>query len=227
MPTTSSNYSFQIPVVNGDEDAWGGYVNNTITAIDTLLGGVDNTEFQILNGATITTAELNYVSGVTSAVQTQLNGKQAVVANVSDAEIGHLNGVTSAIQTQLNAKLGPDSNDVVTFTGGIVEDSVTITSSSNAATLNMRDGTNFVHDLTENVTYTFSNPAATGNVSAFTLKVIQNASAKTITWPSSVDWPAATAPTLTATNDGVDLFTFITHDGGTTWYGLVVGQALA
>jgi hypothetical protein len=91
----------------------------------------------------------------------------------------------------------------------------------------MRDGTNFIHDLTENVTYTFSNPAATGNVSAFTLKVIQNASAKAITWPSSVDWPAATAPTLTATNDGVDLFTFITHDGGTTWYGLVVGQALA
>ena len=119
-----------------------------------------------------------------------------------------------------------DANNVVAFSGGITEDSVTITSSSAAATLNMREGTNFLHDLTENVTYTFSNPAASGNASAFTLKVIQDSTARAITWPSSVDWPAATAPTLTATNNGVDMFVFQTIDGGTTWYGFVAGQAL-
>jgi len=37
-------------------------------------------------------------------VKTQLDTKQAVVANVSDTEIGYLDGVTSAIQTQLNTK---------------------------------------------------------------------------------------------------------------------------
>jgi len=119
-----------------------------------------------------------------------------------------------------------DANNVVAFSGGITEDSVTITSSSAAATLNMREGTNFLHDLTENVTYTFSNPAASGNASAFTLKVIQDSTARAITWPSSVDWPAATAPTLTATDNGVDMFVFQTIDGGTTWYGFVAGQAL-
>jgi len=224
MATQTTYYSWNKPAVGGDEDAWGAFLNGNWDSLSTLLGGVDNTEFQILNGATVTTAELNYVSGVTSAVQTQLNAKQAVVANVSDAEIGHLNGVTSAIQTQLNAKLGPDTNDVVTFTGGIVEDSVTITSSSNAATLNMRDGTNFVHDLTENVTYTFTNPASAGNVSAFTLKVIQGSTARTITWPS-VKWAGGAAPTLTATNDAVDYFVFI-YDGA-NWYGFTAGQALA
>tara|TARA_R100001369_G_scaffold25667_1_gene46691 strand:+ start:7215 stop:8087 length:873 start_codon:yes stop_codon:yes gene_type:complete len=119
-----------------------------------------------------------------------------------------------------------DANNVVTFSGGITEDSVTITSSSAAATLDMRLGTNFLHDLTENVTYTFSNPAASGNASAFTLKIIQDSTARAITWPSSVDWPSATAPTLTATNNGVDMFVFQTIDGGTTWYGFVAGQAL-
>ena len=44
------------------------------------------------------------LDGVTSAIQTQLNNKQAVVANVSDTEIGYLDGVTSAIQTQLDTK---------------------------------------------------------------------------------------------------------------------------
>ena len=195
MATQTTYYSWNKPAIGGDEDAWGAFLNGNWDSLSTLLGGVDNTEFQILNGATVTTAELNYVSGV-----------------------------TSAIQTQLNAKLGPDTNDVVTFTGGIVEDSVTVTSSSNAATLNMRDGTNFVHDLTENVTYTFSNPAGVGNVSAFTLKVIQGSTARTITWPS-VKWPGGAAPTLTATNDGVDFFVFI-YDGA-NWYGFTAGQALA
>jgi hypothetical protein len=54
---------------------------------------------------TATATELNYVDGVTSAIQTQLNNKQAIVADVSDTEIGYLNGVTSAIQTQLDAKI--------------------------------------------------------------------------------------------------------------------------
>jgi hypothetical protein len=42
------------------------------------------------------------VAGINSSVQTQLDGKQAVVANVSDTEIGYLDGVTSSIQSQLN-----------------------------------------------------------------------------------------------------------------------------
>jgi hypothetical protein len=53
---------------------------------------------------TVSATELGYLDGVTSAVQTQLNAKQATVTNVDDTEIGYLDGVTSAIQTQLNAK---------------------------------------------------------------------------------------------------------------------------
>jgi hypothetical protein len=52
----------------------------------------------------VTATELGYVDGVTSAIQTQLNAKQAVVSGVDDTEIGYLNGVTSGIQTQLDAK---------------------------------------------------------------------------------------------------------------------------
>ena len=58
----------------------------------------------------------------------------------------------------------------------------------------------------------------------FTLKLV-NGGAFAQTWPASVDWPAATAPTLTAS--GTDVLVFITCDGGTTWYGFVAGLALA
>ena len=63
---------------------------------------------------------------------------------------------------------------------------------------------------------------------AMSLKVVQDsgASGYTVTWPTSVDWPSATAPTLTATASAVDQFVFYTYDGGTTWYGFTAGQAL-
>jgi hypothetical protein len=61
-------------------------------------------ELNILDGATLTTTELNYVDGVTSSIQTQLDGKQAIVSGVSSTEIGYLDGVTSAIQTQIDGK---------------------------------------------------------------------------------------------------------------------------
>jgi len=128
--------------------------------------------------------------------------------------------------TQASGIVTSDANGVVSFDNGTIEEVTTVTSSSNAATINLRDGNLFEHDLTENVTYTFSNPAASGRASSFVLKVIQDSSARTITWPGSVDWPAATAPTLTATNNGVDVFVFFTIDGGTTYYGFVAGQAL-
>ena len=44
-----------------------------------------STEVAILDGATLTTTELNYVDGVTSAIQTQLDAKQA-----SDAQLTEL-----------------------------------------------------------------------------------------------------------------------------------------
>ena len=207
MATQTTHYSFNKPAINGDEDAWGGYLNGNWDTVSTLLGGVDNTEFQILNGATCSTAELNKLAGLTASTA-QLN----------------YNVVTTLGTSEASKVLTSDANNVVTFSGGIVEDSVTITSSSNAATLNMRDGTNFIHDLTENVTYTFSNPAGAGNVTAFTLKVIQGSTARTIPWPS-VQWVGGTAPTLTSTNDAVDSFVFI-YDGA-NWYGFTAGQALA
>lgn len=111
--------------------------------------------------------------------------------------------------------------------GAVTEDAEAITSSSNAATLDLSAATNFTHTLTENVTYTFSNPATSGKASAFTLKVTQDSTARTITWPSSVDWANGNAPTLSDGDGDVDYFVFITTDGGTTYYGFTAGQSLA
>ena len=122
----------------------------------------------------------------------------------------------------------------VDVTGELIVDSynetyAAVTSSSNATAVNCEAGNAFSHTLTENTTFTFSNPPASGTAFSFSIEIIQDGSASgfTVTWPSSVDWPAATAPTLTATASAKDLFVFYTRDGGTTWYGFTAGQALA
>jgi hypothetical protein len=106
---------------------------------------------------------------------------------------------------------------------------VAVTSTSNATTVDCEAGNTFSHTLTENTTFTFSNPPASGSGYTMTIEIIQDAGATgyTVTWPASVDWPSGTAPTLTATASAIDVFVFTTRDGGTNWYGFTAGQALA
>ena len=85
-------------------------------------------------------------------------------------------------------------------------------------------GNVFTYTLSGGQTLTFTNPAASGTACSFTL-IITNGGSATLTFPSSVDWPAATAPTLTAS--GVDVLTFTTCDGGTIWYGIASGIGMA
>jgi hypothetical protein len=92
-------------------------------------------------------------------------------------------------------------------------------------TIDLENGNVFNLTLTGDCTYTFSNPPASGSAGAFTL--IQNqdgTGSRTVTWPASVEWAEGSAPTITSTASSTDVFTFITTDGGTTWYGFTGGQ---
>ena len=84
---TTTNYTWNLPTVGGDQDTWGNLLNSNWSSLDTLLGGVTNVEFQILDGATITTTELNYLSGATSNIQNQINSIVAAAGQVPDTRL--------------------------------------------------------------------------------------------------------------------------------------------
>lgn len=97
---TTTNYSWNLPTVGGNQDQWGDLLNSNWTALDTLLGGTSATEFAILDGATVTTAELNILDGVT-ATAAEINVLDGITATTT--ELNYTDGVTSNIQTQLDA----------------------------------------------------------------------------------------------------------------------------
>ena len=76
---------------------------------------------------------------------------------------------------------------------------------------------------------TVSNVPDNGNANAvgFTLLFVGDGTARVMTWNiggTAVTWAGGTAPTYTSTNNKTDVFSFLTRDGGTTWFGFVGGQ---
>lgn len=100
----------------------------------------------------------------------------------------------------------------------------TATDTSGAVTIDLSVGSDFRTELSGDVTYTFSNPATSGRARVFLLEVVQDSTARTITWPDSVVWPGGVEPTLSTGSGSVDEFVFRTRDGGTTWTGSTRGQ---
>lgn len=126
----------------------------TITGAATTIDDADLTSSRaVISNASgkiaisdVTSAEIGHLDGVTSGIQTQLDGKQATitgaattvtsanlttsravisnasgklsVSDVTSTEIGYLDGVTSNIQTQLDAKTS-DQTVVLTDSYGI------------------------------------------------------------------------------------------------------------
>lgn len=96
--------------------------------------------------------------------------------------------------------------------------------SAGTLTLDLSLGNVFEVSLNANITtFTVSNPVPTGSACSFVLVFTADGTARTVTWGNAVQWPGATAPTLTSTNGKKDFFVFYTSTGG-GFFAFVAGQ---
>ena len=149
----------------------------------------------------------------------------------SPAHSAYSGNVTLTLPATTGTIIGSDAQNVVKIDGAVSEKAATnATISSTTAALDVRDGSVFQLTLASNIsTFNWSNHAASGHVSSFVMKVIQDGTgSRTIAWPDgtnsvTVRWPGDTAPTLSSGAADVDIFVFFTHDGGTNYYGFSAG----
>lgn len=101
----------------------------------------------------------------------------------------------------------------------------TTTISSNILTLDLNNGNIFNVLLNSNILkITISNiPSSTHSIS-FTIIFTADGTARAVNWPVSVIWPDGNAPSITSTDTKIDVFSFTSTDGGSTWIGFVGGQ---
>jgi len=195
----------------------------TTTEINTPLDGasVQLTEFQELETIGATTISANQWAAIGGMAET-----------VTSAEIDYLDGVTSAIQTQLAARMEDLADDATPTAGGtLVMDDNNITGIGSAGFTQELDGGsetgNFSVDfgtdqkhkttLTANV-ITLTLDTTFDRVGNYLLKIV-NGGLATLTWASesgSIYFPGGDDPTLTAS--GTDIVTF--YYDGTDWYGM-------
>lgn len=71
----------------------GKWENDTLTLADVTDVTATAVEVNLLNGATFSTTELNYITGVTSPIQTQLNNKQPLDAGLTALAAFNTNGI--------------------------------------------------------------------------------------------------------------------------------------
>lgn len=190
---------------------WNGYAWDAITLTPVgatgAIGGVGATG---LTGAT----------GIQGATGAGATGPQGATGIQGDTGATGLTGATGTI---------PSSVSTLTITGeagfGIpVETKATPAISAGTLTLNLSTATLFYVTLNSTTSVIFSNPPSSPKVFSFTLQLVGNGSSYTITWPASVKWSDGIAPAITTTNGKIDTLTFMTHNGGTTWFGFVSGQ---
>lgn len=106
-----------------------------------------------------------------------------------------------------------------TMTGGLFGTAVALSGSA----IDVSAGSCFTKTITASTTFTITG-APSGAVGCFSL-ILTDGGSQTVMWPSSVNWTDGTPPDLTAS--GIDVITFLTADGGTTWYGVPSVQGAA
>lgn len=216
VPAPAANETTKF--LKGD-GTWGSPAAGSDTTYSISIGqnsGSDSNPEVILTGSDSTTDAIVLTGGTDISVTRVDDNNLTIASTATDTSIYAADGLLTGART-----VTMDGNNL-TFasTGGLFtiqknlkvegQSYGDITSVSNA-TVDWDNGNIQSITLPSGAsTYTPSNPQAGAT---YILKIIQpSAGDGTITWGSSVKWPGATAPTLTASNAAVDVVTLI-YDG--------------
>jgi hypothetical protein len=183
------------------------------------------------------TGTANFDGSAAISITTTLAADAVVTANITDANVTVAKMAANSVDSDQyvdgsidTAHIGDDQ-----VTGAKIENAVTIatsatsplmvattsaritqvaiTSSSNAVAWNATAAANAYHVTTENTTFSAPSNAVEGAI--ISVELAQGATPRTIAWNTVFEFAASTAPTVTATANKTDIFSF--RYNGSVW----------
>ena len=236
------------------ETAMDNTVSRDGTATNTMLADFDMNGNDILNvgaitfGSSGTSVEDSLISTPTVTVDNSIvrwNGIDGTAIDdttawtISDADImtagGNLdmssNNITGVINLTLTGGGTFDANGSVVTEMKIKDTSEATYDNGNLTgnvTFDFTNGHYQYGTLTGNATVTsVTNWPASGDAGSLVVEVTQSSGGSNTIAFTGVEWAGASAPTLTATANAVDVYTLVTRDAGTTVRGFISGQDMS
>lgn len=233
---------------------WGTEVRAAIAAVNTLEGVTaanlpetirDTIGSTVVGTGLVTVTPSDVADTVTVATTATANSSDATLLNRANhtgtQAFSTISDGTEAVQDVVGAMVVAGANTAVTYNdaAGTLTVSASgasgdgtqvhaVGNSGTALTLDAASASGYIKTitLTGNCTFTFTGATA-GLAATLELVLTQDATgSRTVTWPASVKWSGG-APVLSTTAAAVDRLVFTSYNGGTTWFGDLIGKGYA
>ncbi len=178
---------------------------SALTAL-TSAGFATDDEFAIVDTSATETKRV---------VVSELDGRwQDIVSDTTPQLGGDLDVNSNSLVSVSNGDvdIAPNGSGKVTITGAALEVAERIKGNDvatiGASAIDLATGNYFTKTLSANTTFTFSNVPTNGGQS-FSVRLIQDSTTRTVTWPAAVEWEGGTAHVMSTGSADVDVCTFI------------------
>jgi len=222
-------------------DASGNFTAGTVTASLTgnVTGNLTGTASGIAD-AVVTTAKIadssSTTTGVTNAKirqsaalsvignSTNATAAPADIAAASDGHVMRRSGTAIGFGTITGTGIAAGVSLSYPTLTGVREAIVNLGAVSGSQTFNLQSGNIFQVKPNGAITVAPSNVPSSGTFVGMLIRHEGDGAARTYTWPGTTKWAYGETPSMTSTIAKFDLVSLFTYDGGTTWFGQILGQ---